>query len=309
MSDSPQLPIVSVILPIHNRAASLSRAMESVLNQGYTDLELIIVDDGSTDDCRSVVARNDDPRIRLLRHESNRGAAAARNTGIRAAKGDWIAFQDSDDVWAADKLEKQLQLALSDKQSAHVIYCGMQRAGQGADGYVPRRTLEQREGDVLRTLLAGNFVGTPSLLVRRDTLERVGLFDERLPRFQDWELAIRLAQVAEFRLADEPLVFVHEAAGNISSSGPAFLEALEILLKKHEETFQIDRASYSRHLMNLGARTFFAGRLGSGCRHLLLALRMHPLTLRNWITTSAILVRSPARAIAKRLGLLGLPRS
>ena len=103
-------PKVSVIIPTYNRAHLVGRAIRSVLNQTYQDFEIIVVDDGSTDNTEEVVKSFNDPRIRYIRHEKNRGGSAACNTGIRAARGEYIAFQDSDDEWLPEKLEKQMQV-------------------------------------------------------------------------------------------------------------------------------------------------------------------------------------------------------
>lgn len=101
-------PAVSVVIPTYDRAAVLPRAIDSVLGQTVEDLELLVVDDGSTDRAPDVVAGYADDRVRCLRHEQNRGASAARNSGIEAASGDYVAFLDSDDEWLAGKLETQL---------------------------------------------------------------------------------------------------------------------------------------------------------------------------------------------------------
>src|SRR4030043_1337098 len=103
-------PTVSVIIPTYNRAHLVGRSIRSVLNQTYQDLEVIVVDDGSKDNTAEIVRGITDPRIVFLKHEKNRGVSAARNTGLKAARGKYIAFQDSDDEWLPQKLEKQLEL-------------------------------------------------------------------------------------------------------------------------------------------------------------------------------------------------------
>ncbi|MGB3624622.1 MAG: glycosyltransferase family 2 protein, partial [Henriciella sp.] len=100
--------LVSVVIPTYNRARTLRRAVESVLRQSYTNLELIVVDDASTDDTKAVLSSINDPRMRVITYEFNRGCAAARNIGARDARGEYLAFQDSDDEWLADKLSKQV---------------------------------------------------------------------------------------------------------------------------------------------------------------------------------------------------------
>ena len=128
MTDQSQL--VSVILPLYNRAESIVGAINSVLDQTYRNLELIVVDDASTDQSIELVEAISDPRIRLLRHETNQGAAAARNTGIEAAKGGYVAFQDSDDEWLPEKLDKQMQVFLAAPEGVGAVYCGFVRMGE-----------------------------------------------------------------------------------------------------------------------------------------------------------------------------------
>ena len=113
--------MISVVLPTYNRGPLIMRAVKSVLEQTYSDIELLIVDDGSTDCTRAVISAIQDPRVKYLYQETNRGACAVRNIGIRAAKGEYIAFQDSDDVWHPDKLEKQLSY-LKETQS-DLVFC------------------------------------------------------------------------------------------------------------------------------------------------------------------------------------------
>ena len=129
--------MVSVIIPTYNRAHVLPRAIESVLKQTYTELELIVVDDASTDDTAAVMTAITDPRVRYVRKEHG-GAAAARNRGIAEAKGEFIAFQDSDDVWHSDKLEKQL--AYLQAERADAVFCAFHRCEEGGDVWQTFRT-------------------------------------------------------------------------------------------------------------------------------------------------------------------------
>lgn len=226
-------PRVSVILPTYNRAHLLERAIKSVLVQTYQDLELIIVDDASTDNTTDVVKKLNDPRIQYIRHETNKGGSAARNTGIKAARGQFIAFQDSDDEWLWGKLGKQVEIFDSCDNKVGVVYTGFLRWECQSAVYIPQPQIKIREGDISSQILLGNFVSTQTLLVRREHLEKAGFFDEQLPRLQDWELVIRLAKVCHFRLIDEPLVIVYSTPGNITSNKIAGLRALEIILEKH----------------------------------------------------------------------------
>ncbi|MGB9587486.1 MAG: glycosyltransferase family 2 protein, partial [Armatimonadota bacterium] len=120
------MPTVSVVIPTYNRALLVERAIRSVLGQTYTDFEVIVVDDGSTDDTKRILAdlAHEDPRVRWFHHSENRGAQAARNTGCRAAEGEYIAFLDSDNEWLSNKLHLQMELLKEHGEYIGVVYCG-----------------------------------------------------------------------------------------------------------------------------------------------------------------------------------------
>src|SRR6056297_1399486 len=120
------MPTVSVIVPTYNRADSLPRTIDSVLAQTHDDLELVVVDDASTDDTETVVERYEDDRVTYLEHATNRGGSAARNTGIRASDGDYVAFLDSDDEWHPEKLERQVRELESRSEEWVAAYCGVE---------------------------------------------------------------------------------------------------------------------------------------------------------------------------------------
>ncbi len=276
----PSPPQVSVILPTYNRAALLPRAMRSVLAQTYDDLELIVVDDASSDDTAEVIGQFEDPRIRFLRHESNRGGSAARNTGIEAARGRYIAFQDSDDEWMLDKLSRQVAAMDEAGESVGVVYCSYLRCMEKAAVYVPEPHVRRREGNLLPEILLHNFVGTPTLLVRRECLEAAGLFLEGLPRFQDWELVIRLARACRFRLLEEPLVIAHFSAGNTSSNDAAASTAMDMILERHGAALREDPRVLANFLGIAGHYKFLNVSRSAGRAQLFGALRADPRNLK-----------------------------
>lgn len=214
--------MISVILPTYNRRALLMRALRSVLDQTHADLECIVVDDGSTDGTEAAVRALSDPRIRYV-HQENAGACAARNHGVDLAQGAYIAFQDSDDVWHAEKLEKQL--ALLKKTGADAVACAMRRDGNVFPTHVP-------EGPVaFDGLLKSNLCSTQCLLGRAEVFREVR-FDPQMPRLQDWDLLLRLTEKYRLHFHPEPLVDVYVQSDSISCQPEKLHRAFCLLYRK-----------------------------------------------------------------------------
>jgi glycosyltransferase involved in cell wall biosynthesis len=286
-------PCVSVVLPTFNRAYVLGRAVESVLSQTYRDLELVVVDDGSTDNTAQVIESFQDRRIQYVRHEHNQGAAAARNTGIRLSSGQYIAFQDSDDVWLPLKLERQLDCFGNTQSRVGVVYSWFWRTeGNRRDlcpstlrrlaSLLPGKARRLR-GDISYALLRGNFVSAQTAVVRRECFERVALFDERLPRLQDWELWLRLSRHYHFECVDEPLVITCATQGSITGDYAALFKALELILDEHCDGSRESQELLAqvRHMM--GDVYCRSGRPRLGRRMLCEAIRLSPLNAAYWI--------------------------
>lgn len=225
-------PAVSVILPTRNRGELLGRALRSALSQEAVALEVLVVDDASTDDTpdRLAAAAADDARIRVLSQPECMGAPVARNRAAHEAAAPFLAFLDDDDEWLPGKLARQVALAIT--SGAGVVSCEYaevdphgtpMRAGQVDLGALPARG----------TLVRGNVLGMSATLVRRDAFMRVGGFDTRLPRLQDWDLWIRLAGVTPFRHVPEFLAVKHNSLRSISGDPEALARAARILASKY----------------------------------------------------------------------------
>jgi len=180
---------VSVIIPAYNRAESVAAAIESARAQTITDLDILVIDDGSSDSTGAIVRAIAEPRLRLLAHTTNRGAAAARNTGIAAAHGELIAFLDSDDLWAPHKLERQVAAM----QAGHDLVTSGVRMRLLDHGY-EKEVIPSPQADWLKALLADcNLSPGATLLARRSLFDRIGPLDESLLRFEDWDWLVRYA--------------------------------------------------------------------------------------------------------------------
>lgn len=201
-------PTVSVIIPTWNRAATLPRAIDSVLGQTFGDFELLIVDDGSTDGTAGVVEAMNDPRIRLLRQPHNQGVGAARNRGLHEARGEFIAFLDSDDEWLPGKLQRQLDRFAELPADVGLIYTGVETIT--ADGRRSARRPALR-GDVSRRLLLRNGIhgGGSNVMLRRSIAQQVGFFDEEIPAIEDYDYWLRAAQRCRVDFVPDTLIRYH----------------------------------------------------------------------------------------------------
>jgi len=233
-----KISMVSVIIPTYNRAHLIGRAVQSVLNQTHRDFEIIIIDDGSTDKTLETINRFDDSRIKYIRHLNNKGAAAARNTGIRAAKGEYIAFLDSDDEWLPEKLEEQIKIIEGTPAEIGVIYAGCRRIMKGKEYYIPSSRIAEKEGRIFNTILRFYIIYMSSVIVKSDVFRKLGLFDESLPPLEDWDLWIRISKQYFFKYVDKPLVISHYTLGSISTYRKNCFKAAKLILKKHFREFK-----------------------------------------------------------------------
>lgn len=225
--------MVSVIIPAYNRANVIQRAIESVLNQTYKDLELIVVDDCSTDNTKEIVESINDSRVKYFCLPKNSGACAARNKGIDLAKGELIAFQDSDDEWLPSKLE--IQVHLLQTENTDIVFCGFEKVY--SDG--KRQTVPQNEKSGFCTqekLLYESIASTQTIIGKADAVKKVR-FDESMPRMQDYDFIIRASGKYKVYLWNEPLVKVYEQPDSITASKKQYKKRLDVtrkLLSKYE---------------------------------------------------------------------------
>ncbi len=205
-------PRVSVVAPVYNRAGLVERALRSVFAQTLPDFELIVVDDGSTDELAKTLAQFRDPRLRLVRHERNRGPGAARNTGIKEARGACVAFIDSDDEWLPEMLKRlraRLELGPPERSLAlSGFYLERDRLGRRE-----ARPLPDAADWYLRSLAGCNVSLGSCALIRRSTFDEIGLFDERMRRFEDWDWLLRYTAKHPIAAVEEPMAVIHSGAG------------------------------------------------------------------------------------------------
>jgi glycosyltransferase involved in cell wall biosynthesis len=225
-------PLVTVVIPTRNRCHLLPRALRSVLRQTVRELELVVVDDASSDGTRELVEGLSDDRVRLARHRLRRGASAARNTGIRLARGEYVAFLDDDDQWLPGKLAQQLELIEGAPPELGVVYGGYHVASQRSRRVVATSLPPERPLGHSDFLDSTGFM-TSIPLIRRRCLEEVGLFDEELPGCQDVDLWIRLAERFAFQAVPGVLAIHNIHGRQISTNLKAKIRAKEMVLLKH----------------------------------------------------------------------------
>lgn len=229
-------PFFTVVIPTYKRPDMLAEAIQSVLAQTFTDFELFVIDDHSPDNTADVVASFTDPRLHYLLNERSKGASGARNTGIFRARGQWIAFQDDDDIWLPDKLQEQFAKIQSVGLEVGVIYTGY--TSEAPNGSVVT-ILPEKEGSLLQELLYKNYIGGFSMVaIRKDLLHAVNGLDERFPAMQDLELYIALAQFTEVAVLKQPLVRVQRGhMTRISTNWQNKLTASQLLYDKYQHLY------------------------------------------------------------------------
>lgn len=219
-------PTVSVIIPTYNRAHLIVEALESVFAQTYADFEVIVVDDGSTDDTEEILAPYRD-RIRYIKQE-NAGVSAARNHGIFEAKGEYIAFLDSDDIWFPEKLEKQMRF-FENHPNCSFLCSDFLRGTSLSDNPQPQHS-RFRSTSILRfeDFGEGNYVTTPSVLAKKAVFYKAGLFDSSIRVSEDYDLWIRIAHDFECWFDEEPLCFTRDHDGRTVFNLNKFTDSIKV---------------------------------------------------------------------------------
>ena len=229
------MPLVSVIIPTYNRVHTLPASIDSVLRQTYNNLEVIVVDDGSTDGTESFVRGLADGRVRYARNMDKHGPAAARNLGVRLAEGEYLAFQDSDDEWHPDKLEKQIPFLLNPEEKTELVYCEYTRYhGQTRRETVPPKALPIgcKQGYILPVLLMQSLIGTPTIVVKKSCFVQVGGFNESLDTFEDYEFTVRFSQNHRVGFVEESLVKVNDSPDSVDKRFAARIRTQAYIVRK-----------------------------------------------------------------------------
>lgn len=287
-SGAEEPDLVTVVLPTYNRARTLPRAIASVLNQDYRNLELLVVDDASGDDTAAVVAAIADPRIRYIRLPQNGGASHARNAGLAQAKGAFIAFQDSDDEWLAGKLAKQVEAAKAAGDPAVTVFHPKivvgkdERARYGRHRVCCMPEIEPGERDFIQLIHATNLISPQALLISREAFHRAGFFDEDLVNNEDWAYGIELFYKSTVVFVEDPLVMNYLQSDSISMlmrpGARAQLRVVQKLRKLPEARPRV----MAGHIGRIGWAISKLGRPRMARRLVAQSLRLDPRAWKNW---------------------------
>lgn len=256
---------VSVIIPTYNRARMLKEAIESVLKQTFTDFELIVVNDHSTDNTEAVIQKFDDQRIRYLahpeKHTGDEGAAQARNTGISVAQSRYVAFLDDDDFWLPQKLEFQVKKLNDTSAKIGAVYTAYYKVDE--NDRIIDKVIPQSNVSNFRSLLIRNWIGTTStVMVKKSCLNDIGIFDPHLPSCQDWDLWLRIARKYRIVPIRKPLVKMRIHQGEkgktrISKNLKSAIKGRTLLHNKYKESLK-NQDRHSRAAYHFEEGRFFA---------------------------------------------------
>ena len=245
--------LVSVIIPTYNREKTIVDSINSVLKQSYENIEVLVIDDGSTDNTRLMIDNIRDYRVKYF-YQKNAGACSARNYGINLSKGYYIAFQDSDDIWMQNKIEEQIKLL--EKTHSDICACSMSVYDNGI--YIKDIPDSSHSSIDFNTLFAENFISTQMLLYKSDALRNFK-FDIGLPRLQDWDFVLNLLlNDFKFCFVNKNLVKQYISSDSISRNKDALVDAFSIIENKYS-CINTSNKSYSRFYYNYANALHDAG--------------------------------------------------
>lgn len=284
-------PFVDVIIPAYNAMPWLPDTILSVLNQTYDNIKIIVVDDGSTDDTQKYMKSLKDDKITYLR-KKNGGVSKARNLGISKSDSPFIAFLDADDLWHPDKIEKQMNVILSDYNTG-LVYGGQYSVND--QGFITRYLLHTNRGDVFEKLCEGNLVsGSASMaLVRRSVINEVGMFSEELVNgCEDWEMWLRIARKYNFDYVPEIIADLRVIEGSMQTNSTKMADNMIKLLRIVSRDLEMSKIEHvklaSTCLSEAAAAYYKSGKYNLSRKYMLELIKLNPRLL---ITPSTYMIK------------------
>ncbi|MGA9048014.1 MAG: glycosyltransferase family 2 protein [Dehalococcoidia bacterium] len=270
-------PTISIIIPTFNRSHVLARAIKSALLQTYQDFEIIVVDDCSSDSTSVIVGGLNDGRISYIRHEKNRGVAAARNSGLAASKGEYVAFLDSDDEWLPEKLERELKCFREATADTGIVYTGVFLAKE-------KIVVRDPPPNFIKKMCAEHlepiYLWLQASLIKRECFRQVGVFDEQLKSAEDLDMRIRIMGRYGLKYINAPLAIIHDTQGSLSGNTYSLAQMTLKVFNKNLNFIQKYPGLHAAMLHRIGYLFVSAGRTGEGRTYLFKAARLHPTDIR-----------------------------
>ena len=272
---------VSVIIPTYNRAEFLRSSIESALKQTFTDLEIIVSDDKSTDHTREVVRSFKDRRIKYILNQGNKGVSAARNLGILASEGEYIAFLDDDDEWLPDKLQRQVEVLDKSKPNICGVYSNRLIIDKLTGNIISDNPgAGKLKGNLLYQLVIGNPIITPTVILRKRCLDEVGLFDETMSYMEDRDLWIRLSMNWDFEYISKPLakIYIH-GNGHLSLKIESQTAGQEKLLERYQHLFRKNKEVWGKLYVQIGAQYCQLKKMKKGRKNIIKGIKIYPFKM------------------------------
>jgi len=251
-------PLVSVIIPTHNQLSYLQKAVKSVKEQNYPCVEIVVVNDASTDGTKDWLDQQDE--LKVLHHAYNRGPCDSRNAGLSLTKGDFVAFLDDDDYWHPRKLQKQVELFKARTSEYGLVYCGCQIIN--GTGALQSSVMCKSKGYCYDDLLRHNILASPTPLIRREYIELVDGYDAKFPSAQDYDLWTRLSKYCKFDFINECLAtYVKHEGERIWNDQRKVVMGRELYFARYKDEILKDRIASANHLNWLATNNMFIGNM------------------------------------------------
>lgn len=266
-------PKVSVVIPTYKRPKLLRRAIRSVLEQSYENLEIIVIDDSPTNESEITIKEFLDENVRYLRRDRRKGVASAKNLGVRMSSGDFIAFLGDDDEWFSNKLEQQVNLFRKVEPETGVVHSNC-FVDNGKETFLYHKAETGKQS--LDELLEYDYIADSTGLIKKECFKKVGYFDESLIYAEDWDSYIRIAKQFKIKYISEPLAILHITSDGLGRDTRRAIRGHQMVLAKHWQEFKKHRKTLSRHLCQIGSTVNFIGEKKRGRKFLINAFKIFP---------------------------------
>ena len=263
------MPKISVVIPTHNRPCRLLKTINSVAKQTFEDIEIIVVNDNEDEKAvKRIISEINDKRVYYLRNQRKKGANGARNTGLNSARGEFIAFLDDDDIWYKKKIQKQIEIFNLSSSRIGLIYTGFkvvsnEKKSSQQDIY------PQKKGYLFDDILNGNFIGSPTPLIRKTVFLDCGYYDEKLKSSQDWDLWIRIAKYYRIDFIPEILAEYTVHGDQISTNFIEKAVSFTYILEKYNEFYENNKAAKTTLGKKISVLLFLGGDIKNSRKNLI----------------------------------------